>query len=95
MRQLFREQLSLSVPGIDHPHARELEAIDDILRNHPGMVRLVLQDLTRGVTTDEGREGMTAEQVLLVAIIRGASTRCCIGTVRGYSRMTISWSATM
>lgn len=70
MRQLFREQLSLSAPGIDHPHARELAAIDGILRNHPGMVRLVLQDLTRGVTTDEGREGMTAEQVLRVAIIK-------------------------
>ena len=70
MRQLVQEQLPLSGPGIEHRHAVELEAIDRILRHHPGMTRLVLQDLERGISANAGREGMTAEQVLRVAIIK-------------------------
>lgn len=70
MRQLFQEQLPLSGPGIEHPHAVELEAIDRIVRHHPGMTELVLQDLEQGVSAEAGRRGMTAEQVLRVAIIK-------------------------
>lgn len=70
MRQLFQEQLPLSGPGIEHPHAVELEGIDRILRHHPGMTQLVLQDLEQGIATEAGREGMTAEQVLRVAIVK-------------------------
>ena len=70
MRQLFQEQLPLSGPGIEHPHAVELGAIDRILRNHPGMTQRVLQDLEAGLATGGGRSGMTADQVLRVAIIK-------------------------
>jgi IS5 family transposase len=70
MRQLVQEQLSLSAPGIEHRHVAELEAIDRILRSQPDMPRLVLQDLEHGVSAKTGREGMTADQVLRVAIIK-------------------------
>lgn len=70
MRRLFQEQLSLSGPGIDHPHAVELGVIDRILRVHPGMTRRVLQDLGEGSSKAAGREGMTADQVLRVAIVK-------------------------
>lgn len=45
MRQLFQEQLSLSGPPVNHRHARELEGVDQILRENPGITALVLQDL--------------------------------------------------
>lgn len=64
MRQLFREQLDLAGPLDKHPHARELEGVDRILRDNPDTVVLVLQDLQHGVRTPkEGREGMSADQV--------------------------------
>lgn len=71
MRQLLREEPTLSSPVVNHPVARELEAIDGILRENPGILRLVLQDLQRSVQwSREGREGMPAEQVLRAAILK-------------------------
>lgn len=70
MRQLSQEQLPLSGPIVNHPHAREMEGIDRILRDNPGVMSLVLQDLERGVRVGEGRRGMTAEQVVRVAIVK-------------------------
>lgn len=70
MRQLVNEQLSLSGPAVDHRHARELETVDAILRDHPRTVELVLQDLERGVHRDQGRRGMAAAQVLRVAVVK-------------------------
>jgi transposase, IS5 family len=71
MRQLLREQPTLTGPVVDHPVARELEAIDGILRENPGISALVLQDLQRGLLwSREGREGMPAEQVLRAAILK-------------------------
>jgi IS5 family transposase len=75
MRQLFREQLHLTGPIVDHPHARELEGVDRILRENPGMVGLVLQDMQRGVRVpEEGREGMSADQVLRAAVLKQMNT---------------------
>ena len=70
MRQLFHEQLALSGPVVNHPHAQELEGVDRILREYPDMVELVLQDLQKALRAPtDGREGMTAEQVLRVAVL--------------------------
>jgi transposase, IS5 family len=75
MRQLFREQLDLAGPVVNHPHARELEGVDRILRDNPDTVRLVLQDLQRGLRVpDDGREGMSADQVLRAAVLKQMNT---------------------
>jgi IS5 family transposase len=70
MRQLFREQLPLTGPAVKHRHAQELDGVDRILRDNPGITELVLQDLSAGVLADDGRKGMTAEQVLRSAVLK-------------------------
>ena len=70
MRQLSQEQFTLSGPVVNHRHAQELEEVDRILRAKPDIAELVLQDLERHVRADEGREGMTAEQVLRAALLK-------------------------
>lgn len=73
MRQLFREQPMLVGQGVDHRHARELAGVDRILRDNPRITELVLQDLEDGLRVPgDGREGMTAEQVLRVAVLKQA-----------------------
>jgi IS5 family transposase len=75
MRQLFREQPSLTGQVVDHRHARELEGVDEILRKNPDITALVLQDLhDRLRVPGDGREGMTAEQVLRVAVLKQQNT---------------------
>lgn len=71
MRQLFREQPSLVGRMVDHRHARELAGVDQILRDNPGITELVLQDLQERLRVPrDGREGMTAEQVLRAAVLK-------------------------
>ncbi len=75
MRQLFQEQLSLSGPTVNHRHARELDGVDRILQAHPDISVLVLQDLEAGLRRPhEGREGMSAEQVLRAAVVMRLNT---------------------
>ena len=70
MRQLSQEQLTLTGPTVTHRHAQELEEVDRILNANPGITELALQDLERFVHAGQGREGMTAEQVLRMALIQ-------------------------
>jgi IS5 family transposase len=72
MRKKYQKQLSLMITGVDHPHARELQAISQVLDSKPIINEWVLQDLTRDkvMLTDTGAEGMTAEQVVRAAIIK-------------------------
>ena len=65
MRTTIQTQMPIVNPYIDHDHAQELQAISEILDSEPAIVKLVYDDLIRGgIETDNGREGMTAEQVL-------------------------------
>lgn len=70
MRKNHQEQPSLTPTGIAHEHAKELEAIDDLLRADPTLGELVAQDLAAGADPDNGRPGMTGEQTLRAAIVR-------------------------
>jgi transposase, IS5 family len=74
MRQLVQEQLSLTGPVVNHRHARELEGIDQILKDNPGILASVMQDLERGVLRGWGRKGMSADQVLRSAILKQLNT---------------------
>jgi IS5 family transposase len=56
---------------VDHPHAKELEAISTILDNNAIIYEMALQDLKgRMSNAVAGALGMTAEQVVRAAIIK-------------------------
>jgi len=57
--------------SLEHPRARELDRISQILDDIPTITELVLQGLTRGVKNRNcGARGMSAEQVVCAAIIK-------------------------
>lgn len=65
-----KSQLPLTFQPIDHPHAREIEAIRKILDSQPGLEESVRQDLLRGVEHPEvGAPGMSAAQVLRTLVV--------------------------
>ena len=72
MREMLQKQMPLMNPATDHDQAKELEAIDAILKKHPTICDLVYQDLCakRCVKTSSGARGMSAEQVLRAAIVK-------------------------
>jgi IS5 family transposase len=71
MRKKNQKQMPLTISGIDHPRAFELEGISRILDENPIINEMVLQDLTHGVKNrNKGAEGMSAEQVIRAAIIK-------------------------
>ena len=47
----------------EHPHAKQLEAISELLEHNPDIERLAHEDVTRGRRTDVGRPGMSGDQV--------------------------------
>ena len=70
MRKKNQKQMPLMPCNIEHPRARDLDRISQILDYIPTITDLVLQDLTDGVKSHRGAEGMSAEQVLRAAIIK-------------------------
>ena len=75
MRRRLHEQLSLVLVPVAHAHARELEKISELLDELPSsaLTRVQTDLLSRGdnfVDQWRGREGMTAEQVVRVLIIK-------------------------
>jgi len=69
MRKKNQIQMPLTPCGLEHPRARELDRISEILDAIPTIAEMVLQDLTHGVVNRHcGADGMTAEQVLRAAI---------------------------
>jgi len=71
MREKQQKQMPLLEPRSDHPQARELEAISNIIDNTPTICDYVLQDLNRGkiIKRRTGARGMSADQVLRAAIV--------------------------
>jgi IS5 family transposase len=74
MRKSLLDQLSLTPVPIAHTHAQEVVAIGALLDQLPEAVALVHEDLSvrggRRVDPTKGRDGMAAEQVLRVAILK-------------------------
>jgi IS5 family transposase len=74
MRKNLLDQLPLTPATVDHRHAQELATISAVLDHLPEAVRLVHEDLSwRGrkrIDPTRGRDGMAAEQVLRVAILK-------------------------
>ncbi len=71
MREKQQKQMPLLEPRADHPQARELEAISNIIDNTPTICDYVLQDLNKGkiIKRRTGARGMSADQVLRAAIV--------------------------
>lgn len=71
MRKTIASQLSLVPPVVDHPHARELARISEILDKLPAAAELVTKDLVRGTKASKaGRAGMSGEQVLRAGLLK-------------------------
>lgn len=74
MRKSLLEQLSLTPVPIAHVHAAELAAVGLLLDRLPEAVALVHEDLSvrhgRRVDPTKGRDGMAAEQLLRVAVLK-------------------------
>ena len=71
MRKKNQKQLPLMIKRIDHPHAKELQVISDILDENPIINEWVLQDLTHDKNLiNTGAQGMSAEQVIRAAIVK-------------------------
>lgn len=69
------EQLWLDRPWIDHPHAKELAAISQILDANPAMAEAITQDLTHGLKNPgTGKPGMSGDQVLRVLVLKQMRT---------------------
>lgn len=69
MRKARNQQLPLTEPTTDHPKAKELLQISEILDSNNSIYTLALQDL--GILDNNvGANGMTAEQVIRAAIIK-------------------------
>ncbi len=70
MRKARIQQLPLAEATTDHPKAKELAKISEILDSNSSIYDLVLQDIGGPNDNETGARGMTAEQVLRAAIIK-------------------------
>lgn len=70
MRRIVERTPELTPAPIAHEHAFEFEAIGKILDEKPEILALVLGDLVRGVSAENGRPGLTAEQTLRALIVK-------------------------
>lgn len=71
MRKNVAPQLGLVPQAINHPHARELARVSEILDKLPQAAELVAKDLVRGTkATKAGRAGMSGEQVLRAGLLK-------------------------
>lgn len=71
MRKNVAPQLGLVSQIVDHPHARELGRISEVLDKIPQATKLVTQDLAIGTgASNAGRGGMSGEQVLRAVVLK-------------------------
>lgn len=70
MREKIAQPLLLAPGFPEHRRAKELAAISAILDGKPELVGLVHCDLVAGVRGDQGRPGLTAEQVLRIMVLQ-------------------------
>lgn len=74
MREILARQLGLVPAPIAHPRARELATIGKVLDDLPELAALVHTDLIgrngKPIDPTKGRDGMTADQVLRVMIVK-------------------------
>ena len=70
MRRIVDESPELTPVFIAHEHAAEFAMISNFLDENTEILTLVHADLARGVSAENGRPGLTAEQTLRALIIK-------------------------
>jgi len=72
MRRKWNPQMPLMPPVLDYPQAKELDAINRIIKDTPCISDHVLKDLSKSKKSNDGRgaRGMSADQVLRAAIVK-------------------------
>jgi IS5 family transposase len=70
MRAAGKAQPTLREPWLDSPHAKELEAISNLLDEHPDLSAMVARDVGGGSSQRVVTQGMSGEQVLRALIIK-------------------------
>jgi len=73
MRMPQSNQHEFELSRVDHEYARELEEISRILERIPNIKQIytqVAKELSLGGATKRGRDGLTAEQVVKIALIK-------------------------
>jgi IS5 family transposase len=71
MRQARQKQLNLTPEWLPMEHARELQAMGQVLDQNPAIAELVWQDLkAERVVSEDGAEGLSAEQILRALIVK-------------------------
>lgn len=70
MRQAFKKQLNLTENWLPLDHARELEAISNLLDSAPDLYQRAHRDLVAPGAVAAGAQGMTAEQVIRALIVK-------------------------
>lgn len=71
MRILEQDQAWLVPPFLGtHSHARELQAISDVLDGNPEIARLAQGDLSAGARSDTGRKGMNGDQAIRILLLK-------------------------
>ena len=70
MRYLHDRQMPLEFQPFDPKSGAILKKIEEVLKDKDDILRFVLKDITGGKSKFKGRDGMSAEQVLRVAITK-------------------------
>ncbi len=70
MRQFRESQLPLVPIWGSHQHTRELQMAARILDAHPQIAKFVQKDLLQGRRSDRGRQGLSGDQVLRIALLK-------------------------
>lgn len=70
MRQKFNPQTGLFSPMMRHSIVKELQEMSRVIDANPRLLDLVFNDMTSLCRIDTGRAGLTAEQVLRVAVLK-------------------------
>jgi len=70
MREKITQRLLLAPGFPEHRRAKELAAVSAILDGKPELIELVHRDLAAGVRADQGRPGLSAEQVLRILVLQ-------------------------
>lgn len=70
MRKTIARQLSLVCRPVDHPHARELARMGEVLDRLPEAAALVARDVSCKKAVNKGRAGMSGELVLRCVVLK-------------------------
>ena len=70
MRRRVDVQRPLMQGFIDHDHARELQAMGEVLEGIPEVLEAVREDLLQGRGARRGRRGMSADQVVRALVVK-------------------------